>query len=705
MKRLIFVILLLAQVQPCVALVYERFEQDGKMGIRDDQGHVVVPAAFDALGWSDGSFSLAGDITGYRQGSRWGLLNLRKEFITKAEYLSITAAGAAYVRVSREVSVTSIKVGCLDLKGAVVIPLVYDDVVIHDLRAIVMIKDGAQYKYGLTDLSNRMVLPVAYRQITPLGSLRYAVKNLSGKTALFSESGKWITDFDIDSLSSFRNDLAILYKGLYRGVMDRTGELRTKPIYRDVRWNDAGEVQLRKPPAWKIIDQQQRELHRAEADELEPVGVNRFRLGLNGKQGLVDSTFRTLVPAIYDYIGPVRNELFVVGDRKKYGLMRTDQSVVLPTLYDTLIREGHLLRVRRTEVGQTQWHLYDTVGVQKTKSPYDRLDAPVNGLRPALRKGYAGAIDASGTERIACVYDSLLEISNTDLAVKFKGLYGIISRDDVWKLVPQPYPVRLVSEDRYIEVQGSLQFLKDFGGQIIYFTDRSLTVHPDYLEEKSPEGLDKLVNYNGQQIETVPVQPDATAGAKESEGLILVKRDGKYGFVDSRGRLRIANRYEAAGDFHEGLAPVRLLGKWGFIDPSDQIIIQPVYNRPASFMNGLAVVARNGKEGIIDRTGGIRLELRYDSIRVHDHKSFILFQQGLRGLADSQGRILLEPRFESLVPIDGERVIVSQQGRFGLLSREGMSLFPMRYASLRYQPFTETFFAKESYDWENLDEK
>lgn len=705
MKRLIFVILLLAQYPTCVALVYERFEQDGKMGIRDDQGHVVVPAAFDALGWSDGSFSLTGEITGYRQGARWGLLNLRKEFITKAEYLSLTAAGAAHVRVSREVSPTSIKVGCLDLKGAVVIPLVYDDVVIQDLRAIVMIKDGTQYKYGLVDLTHRIVLPVAYRQITPLGSLRYAVKNFPGKTALFSESGKWITDFDIDSLSSFRNDLAILYKGLYRGVMDRTGELRAKPIYRDVRWNDTGEVQLRKSPAWKIIDQRQRELHRAEADELEPVGVNRFRLGLNGKQGLVDSTFRTLVPAAYDYIGTVRNELFVVGEKKKYGLMRTDQSLVLPILFDTLIREGHLLRVRRTEVGQTQWHLYDTVGVQKTKSAYDHLASPVNGLRPALRKGYVGAIDASGTERIACVYDSLLEISDTGLAVKFKGLYGIVSRDDVWKLAPQPYPVRLVSEDRYLEVQGSLTFLKDFAGQIIYFTDRSLTIHPNYLEEKSPEGPEKLVNLNGQQIETVPVQPYATAEAKESEGLTLVKRDGKYGFVDSRGRLRIANRYEAAGDFHEGLAPVRLLGKWGFIDPSDQIIIQPVYDRPSSFIHGIAVVARNGKEGIIDRNGSIRLELRYDSIRVYDQKSFVLYQQGLRGLADSQGRILLEPRFESLLPIDGERVIVSQQGRYGLLTRDGMSLFPMRYASLRYQPFTETFFVKEPYDWENLVDK
>lgn len=204
MKRVLFLILLLTAALSSSALDYERFEQGGKVGIRDTQGQVVLPAAFDALGWSDGSFSLIGQITGYRQGSRWGLINLKKEYVTKADYLTITSAGGDRVRVSRELNAVATRYGCLNLSGEVVIPFEYDDITIHDLRAVVMRKEGARYNYGLIDLNNRTVLPLQYERITPLGTLRYAVRNFEGKTALYADDGKWITGFDIDSRSEER---------------------------------------------------------------------------------------------------------------------------------------------------------------------------------------------------------------------------------------------------------------------------------------------------------------------------------------------------------------------------------------------------------------------------------------------------------------------------------------------------------------------
>ena len=128
------------------ATVYERFEEHGKVGIKDDKGHVIVPASFDALGWSDGNFSLIGQITGYRQGNKWGLLNLKKEFITKAVYLNLTYPGGGLVMVRGEVNPVLSKMGCIDLKGKLVIPLTYDEIRIDNLRAIVMQKNGSRYE-------------------------------------------------------------------------------------------------------------------------------------------------------------------------------------------------------------------------------------------------------------------------------------------------------------------------------------------------------------------------------------------------------------------------------------------------------------------------------------------------------------------------------------------------------------------------------
>jgi len=69
-------------------------------------------------------------------------------------------------------------------------------------------------------------------------------------------------------------------------------------------------------------------------------------------------------------------------------------------------------------------------------------------------------------------------------------------------------------------------------------------------------------DYNGMRY--VPVsyasaESFATPATKEfqlSEGLLGIRRDDKFGFVDARGSLVIANRYDSVADFKEGLAPV-----------------------------------------------------------------------------------------------------------------------------------------------------
>lgn len=688
----------------CQGLEYERFEQGGKMGIRDNEGRVVLPAAFDALGWSDGGFFLVGQVTGYRKDGKWGLLNLQKKFITGAEYLTMTCGGGSRVVVSRNVSAVSTKFGSLNLEGQLVIPFLYDDIVLHDNRAIVMQKKGVHYLYGLVDFDHRALLPVEYRKIAPLGTLRYAVQNTGGKTALFSDGGDWVTPFDIDSISSFHRDHAVVYQNGYQGLMDRSGNVLLKPIYREVMRPDSGEVHVRKPHAWKVMDLAQHELHRIEADDLEPITAHRIRFWWNGKFGLVDSLFRVILPPVYESITLVADDMAIVSQHSKSGLMRLNGELVLPMTFDELHPEGHLLRARWTEEGRHIWGLYDTVGVRKTIAPYDAIE-PYNGyFFPVRRYGFAGAVDRTGIERIACVYDSLLEFNDQYCAARFKGLYGIITHRDEWVVPPSPGRKHLLPDSLYMERQGSLTMIKNFSGQIIYFTDNPLRVLPDRFVERLPDGMEKEINFRGQLMVrrppdgARPTESQVPSQPQESEGLILFRRHGKAGFVDNRGRLRIANRYDDAGDFREGRAAVRLLGKWGFIDASDQIVIHPIYDSRSSFENGTAIVSQGGKYGLIDRHGKVLLDLRYDSAWRQGH-DILLKENGMLGLANAMGHLLLEPRFDSIQPA-GEHAIVSQYSRYGLITREGLSVFPINYERLIYFPESKMFFALEIPAWE-----
>jgi hypothetical protein len=75
------------------------------------------------------------------------------------------------------------------------------------------------------------------------------------------------------------------------------------------------------------------------------------------------------------------------------------------------------------------------------------------------------------------------------------------------------------------------------------------------------------------------------------EELIVVKQDGKAGFIDTNGKIKIPLVYEDACKFSEGIAGVARDGKWGFIDQNERIVIPYQFDDIAtdSFFNLLKV--------------------------------------------------------------------------------------------------------------------
>ncbi|MBR6466454.1 MAG: WG repeat-containing protein [Bacteroidales bacterium] len=100
-----------------------------------------------------------------------------------------------------------------------------------------------------------------------------------------------------------------------------------------------------------------------------------------------------------------------------------------------------------------------------------------------------------------------------------------------------------------------------------------------------------------------------------SEGLAYVRRNGKYGYIDTTGRkvipcsreYKFVNLFDfyapASTDFHEGLACVIKEDKWGYIDKTGREVIPCIYDDASVFSDGLAKVSFEGKRFYIDRTG------------------------------------------------------------------------------------------------------
>lgn len=95
-----------------------------------------------------------------------------------------------------------------------------------------------------------------------------------------------------------------------------------------------------------------------------------------------------------------------------------------------------------------------------------------------------------------------------------------------------------------------------------------------------------------------------------SEGLAAVlvpvtgQRDGRWGFIDTRGNMVIKPGYDQVRPFRNGLAAAQRKGKWGYIDASGHWAIEPLYDQASNFgSEGNALVTQAGELFRINRTG------------------------------------------------------------------------------------------------------
>ncbi|MCW5909659.1 MAG: WG repeat-containing protein [Cyclobacteriaceae bacterium] len=694
----LFLVCLFAVAVTSRADSFQTYEENGKVGIKNQEGKIVLPASFEALGWSDGSFSVIGNVTGYRQNNQWGMLNLKKEFITKPEYESLVYAGGDYVIVKKKVNPAQRKTGCLNLRGEVQIPFVYDDIRLQGLRAIVINLHNGRYHYGLTDLHNKLVIPATYSRIVPLGTLRYAVQNETGKMALYSEDGRAITPFNIDSISVFQNDKAFFFIHGDKGLLDRDGNVLAEARYQDIKVEDE-IISVLPHHQWVALDGGNKIQQRfpAEAVFLSPHGKMIYRY--SGYFGLMDESWNIILPAQYQNLAPLQGEMYFARREGKTGIITSANQPVIPFRYDSIAADYPYLRT----LLRGRWELTDLERSFTSYKTYSRIDAPQNGLFPIKSNQHWGALNTQGNESVHCVFDSLMEISQNHIVVKFKGQYGIISPNEEWLVAPQAFPLKLVNDSCYLQIQPGNKFLKDFKGSVIYFTDNRVEFALHYWTEYLPDGTIKILDYRGRITQRKePPQVDKVEEVfEEHEGLRGIRRDGKYGFIDARGRLRIANRYDGIGNFNEGLAAIKLIGRWGFINAQDQIMINPNYNTVGQFRNGLCIVTRNGKTGVIDRQGKFMLTLEYDSIQQEPGK-FRLFKNGLTGLADANGRIMIDPRFHQLEVLANGMVKVTHAEKSGVISAEGMSVIPIIYDALYYYPAKDQYVSLQKAAWKAL---
>jgi len=149
-----------------------------------------------------------------------------------------------------------------------------------------------------------------------------------------------------------------------------------------------------------------------------------------------------------------------------------------------------------------------------------------------------------------------------------------------------------------------------------------------------------------------PIKESGTNGI-----LYPIYKNGKYGYIDSNGEIKIKPQFDDAQDFYEGLAVVYVNGLAGYINRNGEFILDPQYDYAGGFYNGIADYGVSRGEdpykpfnyiiGYINTEGKILKEPIYKFIRGFSESLAQVTTNERYGYIDTEFNMVIEEKFVS----------------------------------------------------------
>lgn len=188
------------------------------------------------------------------------------------------------------------------------------------------------------------------------------------------------------------------------------------------------------------------------------------------------------------------------------------------------------------------------------------------------------------------------------------------------------------------------------------------------VEFSDNNGSFGYINNSGEDFAIVPQYEEAR---DFSEGLGLVKVNGKWGYINKNGVYEIEPQYINADPFSEGLACVERDGQYGYINSKNEIMIEFQYNFAASFSEGLAHVMIDRKWGYIDKSNKIIIRLQFEACSYFSEYRAIIRKGAYDGYIDKKGNVVINPQFDFADLFKNGLARVRKDEEWGYINRNG----------------------------------
>jgi hypothetical protein len=374
--------------------------------------------------------------------------------------------------------------------------------------------------------------------------------------------------------------------------------------------------------------------------------------------GFVNKKGKLVVPAQYESIGEVRNGNFIVRKNGRDGLINTSGEILIDNKYKELNFQDNETIIAKNFC---LWQVKDSLNKLIQKFEADSILAESD----SAYRCYVNERTFSSRHKAKHILSSvqpekILTQNNFPYTTwKYKGKTAY-ENSDCNLVVPPVYDsVKYISSDRIFIVywKNKIGILENDGSEIMPLTSK----------------YQKVYDFHN--------------------GRARILKDGRYGFLDRFGNVRVSPQYENVQDFSEGFAAVFLAGKWGFIDKNENLIVQPFYSEVKPFSHGTARVKEKNKWSFVDSKGIKITTTPYDEIIATEYKKWIIVSNKKYGLADSSGHEMLGTKYELIRDLNNGYIIVKKNGKWGVLDYNENFVLPIEFDGMGYDRFNNYFFA------------
>lgn len=485
------------------------------------------------------------------------------------------------------------KIGFVNGDGNEIIPLKYDYVedIYHEKRhnkfPIKHLKDTINYKIksprikyfithledktgnkkGIIDITGTEIIPPKYDYIDKREDYQgdiYFLVRLNHKEGIIDTMGVDITPLKYDKiLTENRHNLAEVKLNNKSGVINTL----------------IGEII---PPKYDTV----------------LIRLDGIAVKLNEKVGLVNDRGEEILPLNYDEIEIETNGQYKVSVNGKWGVVDKTNNIIVPCEYDEILFYADCLKIKSDGL----WGVFDYTGKEITSRRYKEIGGSF--------KSHSHIYDFDKEKEKDNLYENFHERNITDESFRLfnkgyvkvtdsQGHNGIINKEGR-EIVPVIFSdVSAFSEGLawgFDYDKDEYQWFNE-NGKKIFSVSAS-----EYIEPESfSDGLIKMVSYTtmkqvffekkGKKV--FALNDEYQYAHAFSEGLALVKSyEGKYGYINKKGKEVIKPQFDEAESFKEDLALVKHSGEKFFIDKKGKKVFSANYDIVHSFSQGLARVMR-----------------------------------------------------------------------------------------------------------------